>query len=47
MAATAIAAYPKEEQQPMTSVLIYMSGFLAVVATVLVVVKKTTVYPDR
>jgi hypothetical protein len=42
----AIAAYPKEEQ-PMTIVLIYMSGFLAAVATALVAMNKTTTDPDR
>lgn len=31
----------------MTIVLIYMSGFLAVVATLLVAMNKTTACPDR
>ncbi|ACD21550.1 hypothetical protein Bphyt_7265 (plasmid) [Paraburkholderia phytofirmans PsJN] len=36
-----------EGEQPMTIVLIYMSGFLAVVATLLVAMNKTTACPDR
>jgi hypothetical protein len=45
--AAAIAAYPKEEQTMMTIVLIYTSGFLAVVATVLVAMIKTVAHPNR
>jgi hypothetical protein len=42
VAAVAIAAYAKEEQTMMTIVLVYMSSFLAVVATVLVAMIKST-----
>ncbi|MFL9913516.1 hypothetical protein [Paraburkholderia sp. RL17-337-BIB-A] len=45
--AAAIAAYPKEEQTVMTIVLIYTSGFLAVVATALVAMIKTITRPNR
>jgi hypothetical protein len=45
--AAAIAAYLKEEQTMLTIVLIYMSGFLAVVATVLVAMIKTMALPNR
>lgn len=45
--AAAIAAYLKEEQPMMTIVLIYMSGFLVVVATVLVAMIKTLAHPNR
>lgn len=45
--AAAIAAYLQEEQTMLTIVLIYMSGFLVVVASVLVAMIKTVAQPNR
>jgi hypothetical protein len=45
--AAAIAAYLQEEQTMLTIVLIYMSGFLVVVASVLVAMIKTVARPNR
>jgi hypothetical protein len=45
--AAAIAAHLQEEQTMLTIVLIYMSGFLVVVASVLVAMIKTVARPNR